>query len=200
MSGALPDTHGFPRPPQGQQQVPPGPSMSAHGSQPQNPPQFAGQMQMNTPSYNYPSHYVTPYQHTAAPPSQFTQMQPGQHAQHVGMGPGQGTYSNTFLPNQQQQQYMYYQGQYAQQSYPNYGVQGHPAPQPGSYNQPGSAMYGQGQYPQPTRDPSMSGGKVSPYGSAMAAESGFGSGPFPRPGAAPGRRTRSLFTRKKLIV
>ena len=151
MAGALPDfqsgTHSH-HSPQSQPRFPPGGTATASlGFQAQPMSQFAGQTPINPQGFSsYLSQFATPYQQAAAvATAQAYEQQQSSHQPHQG-GPGsnQPPYNtSSFFPGHQQQQFVYYPGQYGPGGLPQQGVQGQPGPIPSSYGRGPNQSHGQ---------------------------------------------------------
>lgn len=206
MSGALPEYQPSAQPhrsQQSQQRFAPGVAATIGlGFQPQPVAQFAGHASINTQGYpTYPPQYATPYQHAAATAAAQAyaqaQAQGSQHSRSGGPSPTHASYTPpSYFPSHQQQQFVYYPGQYGQGSQPQQGMQGHTGPPSTPYLRGPNHPYGQLPLQQQEGDLTAMGGKLPVYGNFVPGAPGsynYGSaGPLTRPGDMPGKQRSVL--------
>ncbi|KAI4131438.1 MAG: hypothetical protein LQ341_006363 [Variospora aurantia] len=155
----------------------------------QSPSPFAGQAPMANPTYGIYPQYATPYQQAAASAQAYSLSQLNHASQNVGHNTMQSPYSgHAYYPNQQQQQYLLYPGQFGQAGQ-------HPQALPSQYAQPfgrgSNPVYGAG-LSQPMLDVAGIPARVSQYGGFSPSgphHYGYGSGvPNSRLAIAPGSK------------
>ena len=172
MAGALPDFQSSTRshgPQQSHQRLPPNATLTASpGFQAQPISQFAGQTPMNSQGFpTYSSQFTTPYQHAAAVAAAqaYDHQQANPQSHQGGPSLNQVSYNtSSFFPSHQQQQFLYYPGQYGQGGLPQQGVQGQ---SPSSYGRGPSHPHGPTGLPQQEGDVAAMGGRFPSYGASM---------------------------------
>ncbi|KAL8718305.1 MAG: hypothetical protein Q9225_004534 [Loekoesia sp. 1 TL-2023] len=151
----------------------------------QSPSPFAGQTPMTSSGYSvYPAQYATPYQQAAANAQAYSLSQMNQLPQSTGPNPINPSYpGHAYYPNQQQQQYLLYPGQFRQAAPSQQALAASYAQQfPRGSNPPFGAS------PLPQQVPDVTGipGRVSQYGGFVPSgplNYGYGTGAgLPRPG------------------
>ncbi|KAL2046018.1 hypothetical protein N7G274_001465 [Stereocaulon virgatum] len=142
------------------------------GASPLQSQQHAGQSSMNPAAYPmHPSQYPPAYQQA------FGQMQPTPPSHSGGLNPVQSPYNGSAYYSAQQQQYMYYPGQYGQSGQPQRGTY------PTAYGSGPNQGFGQ-----QTGEMSAMGGRAlhSGYSPGAAGPFPYGtSGSYLRPGSMP---------------
>ena len=180
MSGALPDfqsgthAHGSQ---QSQQRFPPGATPTGSlNYQGQPISQFAGQTPINPQGFpSYPGQFATPYQHAAAVAvaQAYEQQQSGQQPHPGGPSQNQPSYNaSSFFPGPQQQQFVFYPGQYGPGGLPQQAGQGQ-----SPYGRGPSHSHGQAGLSQQEGDVAAMGGRFPAYsGMAPAVSAPFSYG------------------------
>ncbi|KAI4198534.1 MAG: hypothetical protein LQ346_002737 [Caloplaca aetnensis] len=128
----------------------------------QSPSPFAGQAPMTaSPAYGAFPQYPTPYQQAAANAQAYSLSQINQSSQNAGPGPIPPPYSgHNYFPNQQQQHYLLYPGQYGQAGHPHQAL---PAQYAQPYGRGANLAFGMG-VPQQVPDVVGVPARVSQYG------------------------------------
>lgn len=161
----------------------------------QSPSPFAGQAPMTaSPAYGAFPQYPTPYQQAAANAQAYSLSQINQSSQNAGPGPIPPPYSgHNYFPNQQQQHYLLYPGQYGQAGHPHQAL---PAQYAQPYGRGANLAFGMG-VPQQVPDVVGVPARVSQYGgfsSNVPLNYGYGANAsFSRTGFALGQLQFSPF-------
>lgn len=151
----------------------------------QSPSPFAGQTPMTSPGYSvYPPQYATPYQQAAANAQAYSLSQMNQPSQSTGPNPINPSYpGHAYYPNQQQQQYLLYPGQFRQAGPSQQAL---PASFAQQFPRGSNPPFGASPLPQHVPDVAGIPGRVSQYGGFVPngpLNYGYGTGAgFPRPG------------------
>lgn len=154
----------------------------------QSPSPFAGQAPMTNPGYGTYPQYPTPFQQAAASAQAYSLSQMNQPHQGTGPSPIQSSYSgHNYYPNQHQQQYLLYPGQYGHAGQPHQALPAQYAQSFGRGSNPAFGIGASQQVPDiagiPTRGSQYGG--FSPSG---PLSHGYGPGAsFLRSGFAPGK-------------
>lgn len=154
---------------------------------------FAAQASTNNQGYNsYPPQYNPQFQQMATAAHAYPQAQISHQNHSGGPSPVQVPYGGQqYFPAQNQQPYMYYQGQYGHLGGTQQSMQLNPRPYSSSYNRGPGFPYGQGSLPQPDGDLIAMSGKYPSYSGFVPSPSmpyGYHpSGPLLRPGSVPGK-------------